>query len=272
MLTASKKSTERIMRGDYRINYARGREYGHLTEYLEYLAMSEKNLSLVSLGKSASSRLIHAAVLGENPDKISAVYVGGMGDGDIFSPSVFLRFICDYCEYLREGKRAYGISMQYLAKNRTVCVIPMLNPDAYAEKNGVSVANSFPLKMKNAPDTPRECSLLLDYLTYCSDTLEFVLDTGADCGITYSSDGITPRRAKTVARLISRMSGYELREHTDSSNRECGTLSDAVIKRFGKSAYHCGYLEESTALSHDPDDYISIYASLREALFSCPVL
>ena len=272
MLTASQKSTEKLMRGDYRISYPRGREYGYLTEYLEYLAMSEKNLSLVSLGVSGSSRAIHAVILGENTDKISAVYVGGMGDGDIFSPSVLLRFICDYCEYLREGKRVYGISMQYLAKNRTVCVVPMLNPDAYAEKNGVSFARSFPLKMKNTPDTPRECSSLLDYLTYCSDTLEFVLDIGADCGITYSSGDITPRRAKTVARLISRMSGYELRERTENVDEERGTLADAVIKRLGKSAYHCGYLEESSAPSRDPEDYINIYASLREALFSCPVL
>ena len=64
------------------------------------------------------------------------------------------------------------------------------------------------------------------------------------------------------------MSGYQLAQ----SSEACGRLTDYVIEKLGKNAYHIGCLDEGESLPDSGEDYIKAYAALREALFSCPLL
>lgn len=130
---------------------------------------------------------------------------------------------------------------------------------------GKDIALSFDdAKSVNVP----EADALKNYINYYADTLDAVLDIGADCGIVYSSGKNIPSRAKTVARLFSRMSGYQ----PARSSEACGRLTDYVIEKLGKNAYHIGCLDEGESLPESGEDYIKAYAALREALFSCPLL
>ena len=98
------------------IRYALANDSERLYEFLDVLTMKHDFVSVTSIGKT-----------GERGN----VYVGGMRAVDLISPSVLLRFICDYAEFYSAGKRMYGINMQYLWEHRTIHVIPMLNPDGY---------------------------------------------------------------------------------------------------------------------------------------------
>lgn len=276
------------------VRYELANDYERLCEYLELAALKYDSIRIASIGVSAEGRMIPVVKLGEG--EVCNIYVGGMRANDAITPPVLLRFICDYAEYYTSGKRIYGINMQNLWKNRSLYVIPMLNPDGYIiRKNGVNgcimserlkrinissgngesdfshwsfnacgrdIALSF--GDENIPET----DALKNYINYYADELDAVLDIGADVGIKYSVGKNVPARAKTVARLFSRMSGYNL----ESKNDEKGTLVEYVISSLGKNAYHIGCLDEGETAPISGSDYIKAYAALREALFSCPLL
>lgn len=279
------------------IRYALANDAERLYEFLDTLTMKHDFVSVTSIGKTAEGKMIPVVTLGTGEK--GNVYVGGMRAVDLISPSVLLRFICDYAEFYLSGKRMYGINMQYLWEHRTIHVIPMLNPDGYTiRRKGVDkcimcdrlknlnvrdghAPNDFSEWRYNAcgkdialsfddakSGSVPEADALENYINYYADTLDAVLDIGADCGIVYSSGRNIPLRAKTVARLFSRMSGYQL----DQSSEACGRLTDYVIEKLGKNAYHIGCLDEGECLPESGEDYIKAYAALREALFSCPLL
>lgn len=276
------------------IRYSLAYDYERLCEYLDYIASKYSDVSVSSIGATAEGRMIPVVRLGSG--ERGNVYVGGMEACDVLTPAVLLRFICDYVDFYTIGRRMYGINMQYLWKNRTIHIIPMLNPDGYMIKRngadgcimcerlkrlnlndgyseddysywkynacGKNVTHSFVGNVGTI-----ESEVLKNYIEYYSDTLDSVLDIGADCGILYSSGKNTPVRAKTVARLLSRMSGYQI--SVDSSGNR---ISDYVITQLDKNAYHIGCLDDGESLPTNGEGYIKAYAALREALFSCPLL
>ncbi|MGN1409003.1 MAG: M14 family zinc carboxypeptidase [Eubacteriales bacterium] len=299
MISISEKSAAGLksIAEEVKIRHSAASDYGALMKYLDYMAVKHDVLSLSSIGKSTEGRQIPVVTLGKDKERGGDVYVGGMWGCDLVSPAVLLRFVCDYVDFLDAGRRVYGMSMQYLWEKRTIRVIPMLNPDGYiirregAEKSiicdrlkklnadGGNSPDDFSKWKYNAlgrdltvsfnEENVPETDALKNYLGYYAESLDMTFDFGIDSGIVYSSGKIVPKRAKTVARLISRMSGYQIKEsHSDTD----GCLTDYVIKKLGRSAYHCGCLDEGEDAPSSGDDYIRIYAALREALFSCPLL
>lgn len=293
MISISEKSSAKLnsVYGETKIKHSSASDYDTLRNYLEYLSLTHSSIVLSNIGKTAEGRAIPVVTLGKKEKSGGAVYVGGMWGCDLVSPAVLLRFICDYADFLESGRRIYGMSMPYLWENRTIHVIPMLNPDGYVirrEGCGKSIIcdrlkklgdNDFSrwkfnalgrdLTVSFADEGIPEIDALINYLNLVADSLDMVIDIGMDTGIVYSSGKIVPIRAKTVARLISRMSGYSLNDSKDGDKK---TLVDYVIKTLKKNAYHCGCLDEGEDLPMDGEDYIKVYAALREALFSCPLL
>lgn len=104
-------------------------------------------------------------------------------------------------------------------------------------------------------------------------TLALTLNA-ADSELRYTSGNVIPERAKTVARLISRMTGCRLnRERSERAG-----FTDWFIREHGRAGIDCGCLDESMTADMsdesvaDPEDYIRAYAAYREALFSSPLL
>lgn len=293
MISISEKSAAE----NIKIRHSAASDYGVLVKYLDCAALRHDFIAVSSIGKSAEGRAIPVVTLGKDMERGGSVYIGGMWGCDVVSPAVLLRFICDYADFLELGRRVYGMSMQYLWENRTIRVIPMLNPDGYKIRREGADNSVICDRLKklnadsgNSPDDFRkwrynalgrdltvsfgeenvpETDALKNYLEYYADTLDMTLDIGMDSGIVYSSGRVVPKRAKTVARLISRMSGYQINEGCPDADSR---LSDYVIKKLGGSAYHCGCLDEGEDMPCDGEDYIKVYAALREALFSCPLL
>ncbi len=95
--------------------------------YLDCFAERYPFLSFGTLGESVLGRSIPIVTLGEG--KKTFVYVGAHHAMEWMTSVLLLRFINEYAEGVREGRRIYNVHLPYLFKERRIIVIPMLNPD-----------------------------------------------------------------------------------------------------------------------------------------------
>lgn len=99
-------------------------------------------------------------------------------------------------------------------------------------------------------------------------TIRCILTLHAQGEEIYYGDDAAPAGARTMGRLISRMSGYRLM-HTDGT-ASYGGLTDWYVREFGRPAFtiECGRGKNPLPAG----DLFGIYAALREVLFSAPFL
>ena len=81
-------------------------------------------------------------------------------------------------------------------------------------------------------------------------------------GIKYRSRRNMAPRAKTIGRLLERMTGEEI----DEGELLQGGFSEWFISQINRPAFDIG------CLGAGADDFVKLYASLREMLFSSPLL
>lgn len=90
-----------------------------------------------TIGKSLFGRDIDVLKIGNGTKKV--LFVGGTHGSEHLTSSLLLRFAADYCSAADDGGKVYSLSMRYLFENRTVYILPQLNPDgADIAINGVS--------------------------------------------------------------------------------------------------------------------------------------
>ncbi len=114
-----------------KIRYHRASDCRTLAESLGELTLRHPSLTLSYLGTSVLDRPIPVVTIGRSLQNRGILYLGGIHPTDLFTPAVLLRFLAEYAEALEAGKRMYNMRMSYLYENRTLHVIPMLNPDGY---------------------------------------------------------------------------------------------------------------------------------------------
>lgn len=283
-----------------KINYKKATEYGFLIDCLNALSLKYPAVKLDTLGLSVMGRDIPVVTLGGKKSSPGVIYIGGYRGDDALTPAVLLRFIGDYAESLSESRRSYSVSMPSLYEMRTIHIVPMLNPDGYVirregiddipradylrEKNGgddfsswkysargVDISRSFSINGEfggefactNDPET----SALTRYVGMASVGVfgEIKLALSLLCegsGIKYRSRRSIAPRAKTIGRLLERMSGEEI----DDGELLAGGFSEWFVSQINRPAFDFG-CEGETA-----DDYVNLYATLREVLFSSPLL
>lgn len=61
--------------------------------------------------------------------KKKLLYVGGVHGSEHLSAGLLIRYAADYCAGVEDGGKMYSLSMKYLFENRTLYIVPMLNPD-----------------------------------------------------------------------------------------------------------------------------------------------
>ena len=95
--------------------------------YLNCFAERYPQLELTTLGESVLGRTIPMITLGEG--KKTFIYIGAHHGMEWMTSVLLLRFINEYGEALKDGRRIYNAHIPYLFKERRIIVIPMLNPD-----------------------------------------------------------------------------------------------------------------------------------------------
>ncbi len=86
----------------------------------------------------------------------------------------------------------------------------------------------------------------------------------------HSADRLPPR-SRTLARLLSRMTGCTTETQTEGEERG-GSLTDWFIGEKGRPAFELGCLIDEQLDPTSPEEYHRVYAAFREALFSAPLL
>ncbi|MGN1346754.1 MAG: M14 family zinc carboxypeptidase [Eubacteriales bacterium] len=122
---------EKTMQAITNRKYHRAYDYRTLIENLSEMAASYQNLELGFLGTTVLDRPIPVVTIGQSKHNRSVLYMGGIHGTDMLTSAVLLRFVCEYADFLESGKRMYNVNLPYLFENRTIHVVPMLNPDGY---------------------------------------------------------------------------------------------------------------------------------------------
>lgn len=244
------------------IVWERASDYSYLSEALSRLELKHKCVRVTGIGESRTGRTVYAVTLG-NRSAPGVLYAGGIADGDTQSPAALLRFVSDYAEFLEKGKRMYGVSMTYLNTSRSLTVIPMLNPDGYIREKDRNPSlpvrkNDLMRDFETACREPESCAVT-GYVRTMGNTELCIGLHPAEKGISYDP---AAHRAVPVGRLLSRMIGCEV-EKTPWG------MAQWFSRETGKPAYTCSTFGDSGAR---PDDYITLYAAMREAFFSVPLL
>ncbi len=118
------------------------------------------------------------------------------------------------------------------------------------------------------PESEPETGALCNYLRF-NENIKMILTFhsqgeeiyyGAGCG--------EPPRSKSIGKLLSKLSGYELK--TAEGTASYGGLTDWYVREMGKPSFtiECGKGENPLPI----ESFFSIYATLREMLFTAPIL
>ena len=101
------------------ILFNRPLEQTQLNQLLLHLKESYPHIFTIhTIGTSLQGEPIPAVVLGSPGNTRGVVYTGGIDGSDWLSTSLLMRFISDYCCFLKDGRRLYSISIPYLYRNR----------------------------------------------------------------------------------------------------------------------------------------------------------
>lgn len=118
-----------ISNGRAILDYNAPLTYSRMMEYVDIFARRYPQLSVGFLGESILGKGIPMLTLGSAKAEKNVIYVGAHHGMEWITSVVLLRFVNEYCEYLKAGRQMYGIGMDQLSRLGSVTVIPMLNPD-----------------------------------------------------------------------------------------------------------------------------------------------
>jgi len=294
-------------------------DYEKMMQYIGVLSERYDDLNVSYIGATILDKAIPVLNLGNPRASKSILYVGGVGGADGAVSAVLLRFVNEYFEFLKNGRRMYSVSLPYLFENRRICVVPMLNCDGctiyrngcgdsilrdrllgmngsedfsewYANARGVDLRRNFSAGFQvykgeaakkgvdiggregycgTSPESEPETASLCNYIRMHNGTsmmLHLHMDDNRLTIPTFEeAEAIVPR-SRTLARLLSHMSGTE----TERKSKPDATPVDWYITEYCRPAFALGCKYPDTDGSSD--DYIKIYALIREVLFSAPLL
>lgn len=123
-----------------------------------------------------------------------------------------------------------------------------------------------------SPGSEPEISALCNFLRIMDETAA-VLSLHMDGNrLRYFTGDHYPARSRTLARLLARMTGCSPEPLPQVPADSGGSLTDWFIRECGRPAFEFGCLTDETIVPDNPEDYRTIYAAFREALFSAPLM
>lgn len=145
---------------------------------------------------------------------------------------------------------------------------------------GVDLSQNFTHCMEEVPETAGlnaesepETAALCRYIRMAENgvigRIELALELhSGGSRIRCTSGEVTAVRSKTIARLLSRMTGCVV----DKNSAAEGGVCDYFLRQMSRPAFSCGCMEEGREAASLTEEYLRIYAAFREALFSAPLL
>ncbi len=104
-------------------------DFARLSEFMREMEAMYPDIRVFSVGESIRGREILAARLGNPMAPTSTLYVGAHHGMEHITSAVLMRFINEYFQYRAEGRRMFGVGMDFIFERRAIYVVPMLNPD-----------------------------------------------------------------------------------------------------------------------------------------------
>lgn len=120
-------------------------DHSSLLYSIEHLESKYKFISVNNLGFSIFKRKIPIVTIGNGNKDI--LYIGAHHGMEWITSAILIKFIDDYCNYLNNNSKIFGISAKILYETRKIHIVPMLNPDGI-EYSLHSVAEENILKQR----------------------------------------------------------------------------------------------------------------------------
>lgn len=98
-----------------------------MSETVMEMANRYPSLGVTTLGQSILGKSIPVLQIGQGRKRL--IYIGAHHGMEWITSAILLRFVNEYCELLKCGSVAEGVPVRVLDETRSICVIPMLNPD-----------------------------------------------------------------------------------------------------------------------------------------------
>lgn len=112
-------------------------DHERMMRILDKMAECYPFLSVSYMGESILGRGIPLVTLGEGNK--SVLYVGAHHGMEWITSWLLLRMLEEYCELYQNGGKVFDCNVRYLFGARTLCIVPMLNPDGVEyQLHGVS--------------------------------------------------------------------------------------------------------------------------------------
>ena len=130
-------------------------DHSSLLYSIEHLKNKYKFISVNNLGFSIFKREIPIVTIGNGNKDI--LYIGAHHGMEWITSAILIKFIDDYCSYLNNNSKIFGISAKILYETRKIHIVPMLNPDGIEYSvHGVAEANVLKQRLRkmngNNPD------------------------------------------------------------------------------------------------------------------------
>lgn len=279
------------------LDFNRPMDYTYMIECLNELCSRYGNINMISIGTSILGKSIPMICMGQGQMKI--IYVGAIHGTDSLCTSLLLRFINEYCEIYRSGHKIFNLNTKHVEESRTICIIPMLNPDGvdYAI-NGIDRSNPFYdrlMKKNNSnddfshwpfnargvdldenfshsgqqeslsiPESEPESSALSGIIKFNKNNIKLLVQfrCGEERLIYAPSQGTT--LSTKLARVLGRV--YRAPFCTQSSDLHTGSLIKFASQIQGIPAYTLLCPQQR----NNQKGLFQAYAELRETLFLAP--
>lgn len=123
-------------------------DYARMMDCLRIFSERYPFLSVTSAGSSLYGKAIPMLRIGNESCGTTVMYVGAHHGMEWLTASLLLRFVNEYCEYVRTGQRVFSINPQSLFRSRLLCIVPMLNPDGVDIELHGADASPIPDRLK----------------------------------------------------------------------------------------------------------------------------
>lgn len=101
--------------------------YSRMLEYINIFSERYNSFHVTYLGQSILGKKIPMITLGKG--KKTVLYVGAHHGMEWITTALLLKFANEYCELLESNGHIGHTSVSYLNSTRSICIVPMLNPD-----------------------------------------------------------------------------------------------------------------------------------------------
>ena len=102
-------------------------DYAALMRTVRVLAECYDFLGFSYLTESVLGRGVPMITVGEGEKQI--FYIGAHHGAERITSAVLIKFVAEFCAHAKRGTAVCGMNLNYIMKSRTLCIIPMLNPD-----------------------------------------------------------------------------------------------------------------------------------------------